>query len=292
MRRILAALALAAFSWSVPAAAGPIAFTVPPIDSVADLHGDPARAQLVIFAAGNQYMVMPPLLAAFARRYPGVGPVYYETLPPGILARQMKAGAIRMGTLVVSAKPDVFLSGKRRMDLSRAQGLVGQSLPYATNVLAIAVRRGNPKKILGLRDLGRSDVRVAMPNPAWEGVAEQIQAAYRKAGGETLVDRIMRVKVRDGTTLLTKIHHRQTPLFIAEGRADAGPVWLSEALYQQRIGAPVETVRIPAKDNVRAVYEAAPVIGAQHAVAAREFLAFLRSKTAQRIYRSYGFGMP
>lgn len=292
MRTAIAVSAAALFASAAPVSASPVNFSVPPVDAVADLHGDPARADLVIFAAGNQYMVMPALLRAFVRRFPAVHGVYYETLPPGILKRQMAAGAIRIGTLVVSAKPDVLLAGMRRMTHFERAGTVREAIPYASNVLAIAVRRGNPKRITGLRDLGRAGVRLAMPNPAWEGVAKQIEAAYRKAGGEQLVRRIMQQKVAAGTTLLTQIHHRQTPLFLDENRVDAGPVWISEALYQQRIGAPIETVKIPAKDNVRAVYAAGVTRTAAHAAAAREFLAFLRSKKAQQIYRSYGFGTP
>ncbi len=101
-----------------------------------------------------------------------------------------------------------------------------------------------------------------MPNPKWEGIAKQIEAAFRKAGGETLVKAVLVTKVRAGTTMLTQIHHRQTPMWLLDGRVDAGPVWISEALYQQRIGAPIATVRIPSAQNVRAVYEAAVVAGA------------------------------
>lgn len=289
---LAAAFALAASLNGVRAQAAPVEFTVPPVDQVLDLHGDPAGAQLVVFMAGNQFMVMPALLRAFASVHPDVARVYYETLPPGIVARQIAAGGIRIGNLVVTAKPDVFLSGKRRMSKMRADGYVGVPFSYATNTLAIMIRKGNPKHIASLRDLGRAGVRVSMPNPQWEGVAEQIESAYRTAGGEQLVHTIMVSKVAAGTTTLTKIHHRQTPLFLLEGRADAGPVWISEALYQIRIGAPIGMVAIPAAENVTADYQAAAMRNAPHVRAAQEFLDFLKSPKARAIYRSYGFGPP
>lgn len=294
LRRFALALSLGALIIAGSLGATPRAavFTVPPVDAVSDLHGNPAGAQLVIFMAGNQYMLMPALLAAFRERYPRARDIYYETLPPGIVALQMERGSLSVGNLLVSARPDVFMSGGRRMLAMQRDGYVGKSWVYATNDLAIMVHAGNPRNIRSLRDLGRPEVRVAMPNPQWEGIGEQIEAAYRKAGGEALMREIMITKVADGTTMLTRIHHRQTPMFILDGRADAGPVWISEALYERRIGAPIAYVPIPREDNVTARYEAAEVREAPHASLAKAFVEFLNSPAARTIYRSYGFGAP
>lgn len=273
--------------------APPVNFTIRGVDDDMDLHGNPMTADLVIFAAGNQWMVLPDLIAAFRREHPEVRSVYYQTLPPGILAEQMDNGAsLRVGELLINVEPDVFLSGKNRMDKEHEGGTVGAPVAYATNDLALMVRGGNPKHIETLRDLGRADVRVAMPNPQTEGVAKQIEVSFRKAGGNALVHEIMDVKLRDGTTMLTRIHHRETPIWIQEGKADAGPVWLSEALYQERIHSGIEAVRIPEKDNVLATYEAAVVQRAPHPGAAKAFVNFLTTDTAQAIYRSYGFTEP
>ena len=61
--------------------------------------------------------------------------------------------------------------------------LAGAPVPYVTNNLAIMVAKGNPKGIRSLADVARPDVRLAMPNLAFEGVARQIQASLVKAGG-------------------------------------------------------------------------------------------------------------
>ncbi len=267
-------------------------FTIDGIDNVPDLHGSPANPDLVIFAAGNQFMVMPELVAAFRAQHPGVARIFYETLPPGIEAQQIDRGSIEIGNLIVDVRPDVFMSGVGRMKQEVAEGIVDSYAAYASNTLAIEVARGNPKHVVGLADLGRDDVRVSMPNPAWEGVAMQIEASYRKAGGDELDERIMKTKVAKGTTILTHIHHRETPLNIIDGRADAGPVWLSEALYQQRIANPIEYVTIPVAVNATAVYVDAVVRSAPHKETARAFVAFVSSPQAASIYRSYGFTPP
>lgn len=267
-------------------------FTVQGIDNVPDLHGSPERADLVVFAAGNQFMVMSDLMRAFRAAHPEVRRIFYETLPPGIEARQIARGSIEFGNLVIDVRPDVFMSGVRRMKAERTANVVTSYRAYATNVLAIEVARGNPRGIGSLADLGRDDVRVSMPNPAWEGVAMQIEASYVKTGGTALDDKIMKAKVAAGTTILTHIHHRETALNILSGKADAGPVWLSEALYQKRIGNPIDDVAIPAAQNATAIYVDAVVREAPHPVAARAFVDFVSGPQAAAIYRSYGFTVP
>jgi len=269
-------------------------FEVPVVNNVPDLHGNPGDAKLVLFIAGNQFMVLPRLVEAFEAQHPELkGRIYYETLPPGILLRQMEnRNTLTLGNLTLTVQPDVFEAGAKRLAPLAAQGKVRNVLRYASNDLAIMVRKGNPKQIRTLRDLGRADVRVSMPNPEWEGVARLIEQSFRKAGGEALVREIMVAKRRQGTTFLTHIHHRQTPMRIAEGLSDAGVTWQSEAKFQESIGNPISGVKIPAKDNTTGIYAAGVLTDAPHREAAEAWVKFLQTKTAQSIYRSFGFGIP
>jgi hypothetical protein len=108
-----------------------------------------------------------------------------------------------------------------------------------------------------------------MPNPEFEGIARQIEASLKKAGGDALETTIYKTKVADGSTVLTQIHHRQTPLFLMQGRAQAGVTWQSEALFQEQIGNPIAHVDIPPTQNATAIYAGAEVKGAAHLEAAR-----------------------
>jgi ABC-type molybdate transport system substrate-binding protein len=289
LKRVL--LACAIFALIGAAAPAPDA-AFPCVDDALDLHGDPANADLVVFAGGNQWFAMPAIFAAFRHDHPEVRSVFYETLPPGLLAQQLESGALQLDELQLHVLPDVFLAGRQRTLAERDAGFVGEPAVYASNGLAILVRAGNPKHITSLADLGRPDVRVAMPNPATEGIARQIQLAYAKAGGDALVKTIMVTKKDAGTTMLTSIHHRQTPMWLLNGRADAGPVWISEALYQQRIESGLVAVPISDAQNVTGLYLGAVATRAPHAAAAKAFVAFLQTPAAQAIYRSYGFGPP
>ena len=266
-------------------------FSVPPFDAVADLHGDINDPQLVLFFAGNLFMVMHDLIAAFKRAYPRYHRVFVETLPPGILAKQIEGGVLVMGNLRITLKPDIYTAGKGAIaTLQKAHGWFAQTVDYARNPLAILVAKGNPKHIEGLADLGRPDVRVSMPNPKWEGIAKQIEASYRKVGGEALERTIMQTKVKAGTTYLTRIHHRESPLRVLQGKSDAAPVWSTEAYFEQHIlHHPVETIAIPEADNSVATYTATRLERAPHARAAKDFMAFMQSAAAQAVYRKHGF---
>ena len=266
-------------------------FRVATVDNVPDLHGNPLHPQLTLFVGGNQFMVMPRLIRAFTRLHPQLrGHIFYETLPPGILLRQMQQhNTLTLGNLTLQVAPDVYEAGARKVQALRRQGLVRRTVAYASNDLEIMVRQGNPLRVTGLSDLGRPDVRVSMPNPAWEGVERQIAAALRRAGGAGLVRRVMVTKLCAGTTVLTHIHHRQTPLRILQGESDAGVTWASEVRFQEQLGHPIAGVRIPARQNVTAVYVAGLLAHAPHARTAAAWLNFLASPAARRIYAAFGF---
>ena len=267
-------------------------FTVPEVDDLADFHGDPFTARLVLYIGGNYYFAVASLVSAFEKLHPRLqGKIYAETLPPGILLRQIKAGGtITVGNMTWTVRPDVYAAGKRKILTLIHDGILrGPVISYTTNNLAIMVPRGNPGHVRTLADLGRPGLRLAMPNPAWEGVARQIQLSLRKAGGAALEKMVYQRKVANGQTILTHIHHRQTPLFLMQGLVAAGVTWKSEAIFQEKIGHPISYVPIPAKYNTTAIYAGAVVRQARHPRAAMEWLKFLQSSTAQTIFDRYGF---
>lgn len=274
-----------------PAADKGLVFEVPDVDNVPDLHGNPTDAKLVLFIGGNQFFVLPDLIRGFEHQHPELaGHIFYETLPPGILQQQMQHGnTVTLGNFTLHIAPDVYEAGSNTLDEMLAKGIVTRSVNYTTNDLAIMVAAGNPKHVTGLADLAKPGLRLAMPNPTTEGVAKQIQASLRKAGGDALEQTVYESKAREGSTYLTQIHHRQTPMRILEGRSDAGVVWSSEVRFQQSLGNPLAGIPIPAELNTNATYAAGIVRGAPHSEAAAAWLAYLQSEEAQQIYGRFGF---
>jgi accessory colonization factor AcfC len=274
-----------------PASRKGYTFQVPDVDNVPDLHGNPSDAKLVLFIGGNQFFVLPHLIAGFVRLHPELaGRIYYETLPPGILRRQIAANdTLTLGNLTLHVQPDVYEAGARVLHGMADKHQLKDVTEYATNTLEIMIPAGNPKHITSLRDLGRADLRLSMPNPQWEGVANQIATSLRKAGGDALVEQVYQKKVADGTTVLTEIHHRQTPMRILQGHADAGVTWASEVQFQQQIGNPITGVEIPAAENSTAIYAAGMLPDAPHPEAAAQWLAYLKTPEAQAAFHQFGF---
>lgn len=272
--------------WNTPPESA-VLFTVPGVDNVPDLFGDINNPDLIVFFGGNQFMVIEDLIAAFKKAYPAYKKVFVETLPPGILAKQIEGGSITIGNMRIGIKPDIYTAGKNRID--QTPEWFSRTEVYGKNRLAIMVQKGNPKNIKGLADLGRSEVRISMPNPEWEGIGKRIEEAYVKAGGEALKKTIMETKVKDSTTYLTQIHHRQTPMRILYNQSDAAPVWYTEAFYQAMIGHPVEMIEIPANENIEAISVAGMLKAAPHQQAAKDFMDFMVSAAGKAVYKKYGF---
>lgn len=262
-------------------------FTIHGINNVPDLYGDIVDPQLVVFFAGNQFMCIDDLLAGFKKKHPHIERVFAETLPPGILAKQIEGGSLTIGNLRITHRPDVYTAGKSRIALMQDQ--FNRIETYAYNKLSLMVPQGNPQNVKGLADLKKRKIRVSMPNPAWEGIGRQIEVAYKKSGGAALHQAVMEKKVDHGSTYLTRIHHRESPLRILLGESDVAPVWTSEVVYQKMIGHAVEEVGIPQEQNIRSTYQAGSLKNAPRPEAADLFLEYLISDDAKEIYKKYGF---
>lgn len=268
----------------------PVQLSVPPVNEVQDVYGDPAHHDLALFLHGNQWMVMEALLREFGVQHPEVAEVYYETLPPGILVRQMRLGALRLGGLVLRVVPDVLTAEISLLASLAEEEWLQEYREYAANTLAFLVRSGNPHRIEGWSDLLLEDVRVVLPNPETEGIGRLIREIVTETLGPDAWTELARRKAERGLTLFTQIHHRETPLQLLAGARDVGPVWLTEALYQRRIGMPLEAVRLPADQNRRGRYGVAVVTRTTtHPEAAEAFATFMLGPAAQAVYADYGF---
>lgn len=252
------------------------------------------RADLILFVAGNQFMVMEELLDAFRQSYPEIRHIFYETLPPGLELKQILAGGAVFQDKILPGTPDVYAAvNKEAMHALEKKELIrtGDYFIYLHNRIVLMVKEGNPLGINSVLDLGRDEVRISQPNPELEHIGIHIVNMYREAGGETLVYRIMEEKRAEGTTIFTVVHHRETPLRLRKGTVDVGPVWATEVIEARKKGLKVEMVEpgemLDQRDKVN--YFITRLKHALHPENAEKFLAFIKSKTAQAIYQKYGF---
>jgi len=266
--------------------------TLPSFDTMVDCVGNPFESDLNLFLHGNQFMVVPELVAAFGQHYSQYRRVYYETLPPGLLVEQIRAGGrLQVGSLTLQVPADVYTGGHREItDLASA--LLPPSV-YAQNHVVLLVAENNPHAVTGLSDLARAELRLALPNPQTEGIARMTEQLLIRAGGSALRDRVWVAKVKDGSTRWTTVHHRETLAWIENGQSDVGIVWASEAAWAIGQGHAVSAVVLGANDlTVSGQYWVAGLKQASHPEARDAFVKFLLSGEAQAIYQKYQFSPP
>ena len=253
-----------------------------------------SRADLVLLMAGNQFMAVPELVRAFKGNFPEVKDVFFATLPPGLELKMILAGGARFRGEEYPIRADVYSSvSKGAMHELKKSGHIKGDEPfvYLHNRLALMVKKGNPKGISNVRDLARDDVRVSQPSPEYEHIAGYVLEMYRQAGGNDLLQKITQDKVKKGTTLMTTVHHRETPARILDGEADAGPVWQTEINEAFASGLDLQGVEIgPDLDqNADINYYITPLQSGRNPENAVKFLKYIKSPEAGALFRSYGF---
>ncbi len=258
--------------------------------------GDSYTADLVLYLAGNQFMVMEELIRDFLGRHPDIGSVYVETIPPGQI---LKGQILQQGQIDgknTAQNPDIYASvNLGHLKQLKKKGIMDTYMIYIHNKLELMVAAGNPKGIKGPEDLGRDDLVQSHPNPLTEGI-------FRFYGSEMLKDLGLYEKVTgnaecrscwaiEGKTWFTSRHHRETPDRIEKGEADVGIVWTTEVVEAKKHGRRIDGVPIPAPLNK--AHKVGYAIGAlstgRNAKNAQAYLAFLATDTAQSIYEKYGF---
>lgn len=257
---------------------------------------DSYTADLVMYLAGNQFMVMQELITDFQKKNPDIETVYVETIPPGQI---LKGQLLKQGEIEgqqTAMNPDIFAS----VNIGHLKKLNGKNLMdeyaiYIHNKLELMIAAGNPKEIKGPEDLGRDDLVQSHPNPLTEGI-------FKFYGSEMLKDLGLHEKITagaecrscwaiEGKTWFTSRHHRETPDRIEKGEADVGIVWTTEVVHAKAEGRPIDGVAIPAPLNKidKVNYAIGAMTNGRNAENAARYLAYLATDEAQAIYATYGF---
>lgn len=258
--------------------------------------GDSYTSDLVMYLAGNQFMVMEELIKDFQSKNPDIRTVYVETIPPGQIFKNQLLKQGEIDGQKTAMNPDLFASVNiNHLKKLKKKGLMNEHMIYIHNKLELMVAEGNPKVIKGPKDLGRDDIVQSHPNPLTEGI-------FKFYGSEMLKDLGLHEKVTggkeckscwavDGKTWFTSRHHRETPHRIEQGEADVGIVWVTEVVHAKKEGRPIDGVSIPAPYNKqdKVGYAIGPMLNGRNMTNARRFLLYLASLRAQGIYASYGF---
>lgn len=257
---------------------------------------DSYTADLVMYLAGNQFMVMEDLMKDFQSKNPDIKTVYIETIPPGQIYKKQLLQQGEINGEKTAMNPDLFASVNiNHLKNLNKKGMMDEHIIYIHNKLELMVARGNPKGIKGPEDLVRDDLVQSHPNPLTEGIFKFYGSAmlkdmglHEKVTGGKQCKSCWAVK---GKTWFTSRHHRETPDRIENGQADVGIVWTSEVAYAKREGRPIDGVAIPAPLNKQdqVGYAIGPMLAGRNQDNTKRFLRYLATPKAQQIYAGYGF---
>ncbi len=232
----------------------------------------PASAQqkpsgeITVFAAASLTESFDAMAKQFQKKYPNVD-VRFNYDASSNLATQINQGA----------PADVFASADED-NLQKAIDAGTVTPPpvvFAKNRLEIAVEKGNPKKIKGLADLGKSGLVVVL-------CADQVPCG-KYAG---------RVARQGGVSVspASKEENAKATLSkVSIGEADASIVYVTDVKASK---GTTSGVKIADKVNVIATYPMGVVKDSQNAEAAKAWVQFVTSKDGQKTLRKFGFLPP
>lgn len=202
----------------------------------------------------------------------------FQAAHPGVTVAFSFAGSSDLAAQIANGAPaDVFASADtKNMDKVTGPGLAdGAAKDFATNVLTIAVRPGNPSGITGLADLAKPGVKLvdcAAQVPC--GAAAQAAA---KAAGVNLTPVSEESNVTD---VLGKV---------ISGEADAGLVYVTDV---KGAAGKVDGVAFPESSAAVNHYPVAVLRDSKDKDTARAFVEYVSGAEGRKVLGDAGFGAP
>lgn len=230
--------------------------------------GLPARAaeKVLVFAAASTTEALQELGRSFTTAH---GPtVEFAFGASSDLARQAVAGA----------PADVFLSADTaKMDQVEKAGLLqpGSRVDLLSNRLVVVVPVDSKLQVASATDL-RGVKRMTLADPAAVPAGLYAKAWLEQAGlWKALAPRV--VPTLDVRAALAAVE---------AGRVDAGVVYATDAAMSKRVRV---VLSLPEGEGPRIVYPVAALAGGKASKGGQDFVRFLQSEAARRVFERHGF---
>jgi sulfate/thiosulfate-binding protein len=240
-------------------------------------------SSLTLVAYSTPKPVLAKIIAAYQHTAEGSGVNFSQSYGPS--TNQARA--------VAAGQPAdlVFLSTGDDVNLLVDAGLVAPGYTIAADtVVVFAVRDGNPKHIKSWQDLVKPGVQVVTPNPFSSGSAKwNILAAY---GAERHLGKTDKQATAYVQNLFTHVVSQDTSgsnatnTFLS-GKGDVLITYESEAINARLAGKNIQYV-IP-RQTMLIELPAAVLKNSSHKDAANQFIRFMKSPPAQKLFVQFGF---
>jgi hypothetical protein len=302
--------------------------TEPTANRLNDLHGQVGQCDIVLSTAGNYHMALRELWQHYLSENAQTLDIktwYYTTSAP-ISPKQIRNRTVQFGNLNMNCVPQVAVGpGKLMQKLAKQKVTDGKPVKIFKNYgNVLFVKKGNPKNIKSVWDLGRPDVTLVTSNPKFEAgsLGNFASSIYEIAKhdpnpppgmtADKLFDSIFNSKQDNCGVSGNKckwvsgkrIMHREQPWAVNAGKADAGIIFYHLALYFTRtfpdkfeivpLGGDVQHPQ-PLKGNKVAVLQAVRIKGgwsAKQLGAQNSLMEALQSETFTEILQKHGLRRP
>jgi|HubBroStandDraft_6_1064221.scaffolds.fasta_scaffold07090_2 molybdate transport system substrate-binding protein len=219
----------------------------------------------VYVAAGLQ-----PPIAEIIKAYEASHQVEFET---------KFGGSGSLVTQILVAGGDLFVAADRfYLDDATQKNIAPQIVPIAYQYPVIVVLRGNPKRVSGLKDLLRADVRLSLADPQRAAISKAVSGLLEKD---------------DRWEALWKkaIIHRETVNEVGNdvklAAADAGIVWSATAT---QFAKDVAVVHVPEFDHSKHEIAVGLLSSSKDPQTAQEFIRYLTDPNqGLRVFAKHGY---
>lgn len=222
---------------------------------------------ITVSAAASLTEAFTKMGADFQQANPGTT-VTFNFGASGTLAQQIQGGA----------PVDVFASadGVNMQKVVTGRQVTAEPTAFASNLLTIVVKPGNPKKVKSLADLAHLDVvsLCGTTVPCGKYANQVLEGA-----GVTL----------DASKITRGADVKTTLAAVTAGDADAAVVYVSDA---KAAGNRVVAVPIPTWQNAYAIYPIAPIAASRNRDLDDAWIHYVVSPAGQKTLRSFGFLPP
>lgn len=220
----------------------------PTSNTLFDFHAQISSCDLVFSTEGNYHPALKDIWPIFLAKFQDqpLKNWFYTTSPP-VSGEQIDKGILQVGNLYATCRPSVVVASKKVIDkLVQAGHTEGPTYPlYQDRGEVILVKKGNPKQLHSVWDLGRKGVRLVTPNPDLEpGAFENyVGTIYNLAANDPhppqgmSAKRLFNIIFNGGSgdphkwLAGARIHHRDLPWSVAHGRADAAVIFYHLGLF-------------------------------------------------------------
>jgi len=238
--------------------------------------------------------LIPAFKEEYAKTHPGHIVDFTESYDgSGAQERAIEAG-LKADIAALSLAPEIDKLADKGLAAKDWASDQNHGVP-ATSVVVLVVRQGNPKNVKDWNDLIRSDVEVILPNPDTSGAAKwnvAAMSAYAEEVGKTQMtthypsggftfDYLK--KVRSRVAAFGKSGKEAQQIF-SSGKGDVLVGWESEALDRKSAGDPIDIVYPSISMQMEPPVAVITPTGQTTNAAAQDFVKWLSTPDAQKIY--------